>query len=334
MPRNLLAIEFFSGIGGLAYGLLDACPEAEVVASFDTNVVANKVYLHNWAKTTSTRGIDRLDAGFLQKLNADCWLMSPPCQPYTSGGKRLDLDDIRTEPLKNLISILENLESPPMYLFLENVPNFELSQSRNRLIMALNTHGYTINEFLISPMQFGIPNNRRRYYLTAVRCSNAQNYPINEPRIHIHPFNYCPKLPNPPIMIHLSKFLDELTPQETLKWLVKDADIFKRKNFRFDVVNAAKISVEHICSRESGISKSPAENCANQGPNFNFMDSAFFNANSSRLDYSNPISSTFTKAYGSHHFFGSGSFLQTKKLNVITKLMVRSSMTVVKGTKH
>ena len=42
------AAEFYSGIGGLHYSLLQACSEAEVVAAFDINLLANKVYEHNF----------------------------------------------------------------------------------------------------------------------------------------------------------------------------------------------------------------------------------------------------------------------------------------------
>lgn len=62
------------------------------------------------------------------RYQADCWLLSPPCQPYTQGGKMKDIDDSRAKPLLHLIKLLSALENPPTYLFLENVKNFEVSQ--------------------------------------------------------------------------------------------------------------------------------------------------------------------------------------------------------------
>jgi tRNA (cytosine38-C5)-methyltransferase len=52
--------------------------------------------------------------------------MSPPCQPYTRGGKQLDLEDNRTQALKNLINILPQLKTKPEFIMLENVVNFEV----------------------------------------------------------------------------------------------------------------------------------------------------------------------------------------------------------------
>lgn len=41
------------------------------------------------------------------------------------------------------------------------------SSTRLRLLQTLHTHGYTTLELLLTPLQFGIPNSRLRYYLLA-----------------------------------------------------------------------------------------------------------------------------------------------------------------------
>jgi tRNA (cytosine38-C5)-methyltransferase len=79
----------------------------------------------------------------------------------------MDLKDNRAAALKYLISLLPLLAVAPTYIFLENVVGFEESESRNLLISCLNRMGYSIKEWHLSPVQFGIPNDRPRYYLTA-----------------------------------------------------------------------------------------------------------------------------------------------------------------------
>ncbi|KAJ3101778.1 tRNA (cytosine-5-)-methyltransferase [Phlyctochytrium planicorne] len=132
MGEEIRALEFFSGIGGLHYGLNLAIRSATVLCSFDINQIANDVYKSNFGKAPST----------------------------------LDDEDERSKPLLHLVEVLSAMTYLPKYLFLENVPNFEKSRSRSRLLTALVSRGYTIHEFLLSPLQFGIPNDRRRYYLT------------------------------------------------------------------------------------------------------------------------------------------------------------------------
>ena len=62
----------------------------------------------------------------IEKYGANCWLMSPPCQPYTRGGKSLDDKDQRATGLLHLIDVLSKISDPPNYIFLENVLNFEV----------------------------------------------------------------------------------------------------------------------------------------------------------------------------------------------------------------
>ncbi|ORZ20365.1 S-adenosyl-L-methionine-dependent methyltransferase [Absidia repens] len=241
MTGPIRCLEFFSGIGGLHHGLNIAGVHAEVVASFDVNEIANKVYAHNFKKEPSKKTIDRLTAKDIEKYQADCWLLSPPCQPYTQGGKMKDINDSRAKPLLHLIKLLSTLENPPTYLFLENVKNFEISQSRQELMTQLEALGYEINECLLSPIQFGIPNHRLRYYLTARR----KQQPKNEENVHtspttkttenrkIHttwPFDQEQTFDVP----ELANFLEQLNDDDS--FIVPSRYILRLHNFRLDIV--------------------------------------------------------------------------------------------------
>ncbi|KND02682.1 hypothetical protein, variant [Spizellomyces punctatus DAOM BR117] len=89
-------------------------------------------------------------------------------------GKQLDDQDARAEGLLHLIELLAILKEPPFYIFLENVVNFEKSRSRDLLVSQLVRLGYEYSEWLLSPLQFGIPNDRMRYYLTARRTGTTK----------------------------------------------------------------------------------------------------------------------------------------------------------------
>lgn len=140
------------------------------MAAYDNNQAANLVYKHNFGLAPINRNIEH----FQEFPLADCWLLSPPCQPYTAGGNMLDESDDRARPLHHLINLLQRSTTPPRWIFLENVPNFEKSRSRERLVNALSSRGYRCTEFLTTPIDphVGIPNNRLRYYLAAERIQN------------------------------------------------------------------------------------------------------------------------------------------------------------------
>ncbi|KAI9280184.1 S-adenosyl-L-methionine-dependent methyltransferase [Umbelopsis sp. AD052] len=231
----ITCLEFFSGIGGLHHALNVAGINASVAKAFDMNEVANKVYQNTFGSAPSNKAIDRLTVKDIERYNADCWLLSPPCQPYTRGGKLQDSEDQRAKPLLHLITLLPKLSILPRYIFLENVKNFECSQSREALVNQLDNLNYDIQECLLSPTQFGIPNHRLRYYLIARRRDapiDAGEY-IERAIIHeCWPFDgERIEFVTPPI----SAFVD-LEETDADQHLVPEKYLTKSNNFRFDII--------------------------------------------------------------------------------------------------
>ncbi|KAH6575329.1 hypothetical protein BASA50_006885 [Batrachochytrium salamandrivorans] len=142
-PR-VRALEFFSGIGGMHYGLEWAAADFEIVAAFDINPTANKCYQHNFNINPIEKNIQNLNPATFDKFNANCWLMSPPCQPYTRTGKQLDHEDPRALGFLFLMDVLAKMEHPPTYIFIENVVNFEIEI-------------HTVGEFVEENVSFSHP---------------------------------------------------------------------------------------------------------------------------------------------------------------------------------
>ncbi|KAI9313368.1 S-adenosyl-L-methionine-dependent methyltransferase [Dichotomocladium elegans] len=95
--------------------------------------------------------------------------MSPPCQPYTRVGLQQGSQDARSKSFLHLLNVLEKMTHQPKFILVENVKGFEESDSRDMLTSTLEHCGYTYQEFLLTPLQLGIPNSRMRYYLLAKR---------------------------------------------------------------------------------------------------------------------------------------------------------------------
>mmetsp|Transcript_211 Transcript_211/g.448 ORF Transcript_211/g.448 Transcript_211/m.448 type:complete len:360 (-) Transcript_211:855-1934(-) len=161
------AAEFYSGIGGLHYSLLQACSEAEVVAAFDINLLANKVYEHNFGMKPGQYDIGRLKAAELDQLEADVWLLSPPCQPYTRQGLQLGSQDARAVSFINLLEKIDAMKCRPKFLLVENVVGFETSSTRFCLVDTLEKNGYVTQEYIVSPLDVGVPYSRTRYFCLA-----------------------------------------------------------------------------------------------------------------------------------------------------------------------
>lgn len=163
-------LELYSGIGGMHCAVKECGISYEIIAAIDVNTTANKIYKHNFPESNLMDcGIESLSATQLDEMEIDMIVMSPPCQPFTRVGKKLDAEDIRTKSFLHLTSLLPRLNNCPKYILVENVKGFEDSETCLKLRETLMKCNFTYQEFLLTPLQFGIPNSRLRYYLIAKR---------------------------------------------------------------------------------------------------------------------------------------------------------------------
>jgi site-specific DNA-cytosine methylase len=170
---RVTALEFYSGIGGLHYGLLQAAPHAQVLDAFDLSDVANATYEHNFGIKPAQVNIGALSVAKLSSYGASTWLMSPPCQPYTRKGLKKDSADGRARSFLDILDLLPKLSRPPKFILIENVVGFEASDTRERLLATLSDARYVVQEFILSPLQFGIPYSRPRYFCIAKQAPLA-----------------------------------------------------------------------------------------------------------------------------------------------------------------
>ncbi|KAG2590046.1 hypothetical protein PVAP13_5NG312300 [Panicum virgatum] len=201
-PALWRVLEFYSGIGGMVvlstlalfpdsphdlsnlaaarvsapysfcsqrYSLMALGARAEVVEAFDINDVANDVYEHNFGHRPCQGNIQTLTASDLDKYKAHAWLLSPPCQPYTRQGLQKHSADARAFSFIKILNLMQNMSYPPQMLFVENVVGFEVSDTHDQLLEVLSSLNFNLQEFILSPLQFGVPYSRPRYFCLAKR---------------------------------------------------------------------------------------------------------------------------------------------------------------------
>nr|CAD1823999.1 unnamed protein product [Ananas comosus var. bracteatus] len=162
-------LEFYSGIGAMRYSLIKAGVRGEVVEAFDINDRANDVYEHNFSHRPFQGNIQILTAADLDKYRARAWLLSPPCQPYTRQGLKKHSADARASSFIKILDLMPHMLQPPLLLFVENVVGFEISDTHKQLMEVLARLGFVTQEYILSPLQFGIPYSRPRYFCLAKR---------------------------------------------------------------------------------------------------------------------------------------------------------------------
>ncbi|RZC61366.1 hypothetical protein C5167_023100 [Papaver somniferum] len=113
---------------------MEAVVEATMLESFDINDKENDVYEHDFGH-----------------------------RPYQK-----DSGDARAFSFLNILELIPKLSSPPLMLFVENVVGFETSDTRKQMVEMLKKTSFTAQEFILSPLQFGVPYSRPRYFCLVV----------------------------------------------------------------------------------------------------------------------------------------------------------------------
>ena len=195
---KLIVFEFFSGIGGMHESLNKITNiKIEKIIPYDININSNLTYKFNYIIEPKSITIESLTLENYEKIIEEnykndnnknnlfiLWTMSPPCQPFTRQGNKKELEDNRSNSFKHLMNILNKTKYFPNYFILENVKNFENSKASEMLIELFNNKKYDFLQFLLSPLQFNIPNSRLRYYFIGrekqfVTFKNNRNDIIN-----------------------------------------------------------------------------------------------------------------------------------------------------------
>jgi site-specific DNA-cytosine methylase len=135
----------------------------EVVAAFDQDSAANRIYEVNYGLKPGSRNLDTIKA--CEIPFADIWWMSPPCTPYTVRGAQRDACDPRAASILNLIKLVSQVR--PKALLLENVLGFSQSTVLGYLKNQLATLEYQYLEITLCPTQLGVPMKRPRYFICA-----------------------------------------------------------------------------------------------------------------------------------------------------------------------
>ncbi len=146
------------------------------------NPRANEAYTHLHGTPAPVNvNLETVSPAALAAHNCSMWLMSPPCQPYTSLSGQADAKDPRSKALRHIFThVLPSLHEPPLYLAIENVPAFLWSEGRKMVVASLRQLNYDIEEFELCPTLFGIPNKRRRYFLIAKRHLRPRHAEVDE----------------------------------------------------------------------------------------------------------------------------------------------------------
>ena len=184
MSKNYFSvIDLFAGAGGLSYGFAQdkdfkiiAANEIEydMAQTYSLNHPSVKVYNCD----IKDFGLKNLKQDFeIEKGDIDLIVGGPPCQAYSTVGKRL-LDDPRGQLFQEYYRVLKELE-PKAFIF-ENVKGL-LSMSKGELfkiiISLFESLGYKIYHKVLNSADYGVPQIRERIIIVGTKLNNKYYFP-------------------------------------------------------------------------------------------------------------------------------------------------------------
>lgn len=174
LPDAPTVISTFAGCGGSSLGYSMAGYKELLAVEWDDNAVATfklnfpdvPVYHGDIAKLCVE---DVLQRTGLQVGELDVFDGSPPCQGFSTAGKR-DFDDDRNQLFREYVRLLRGLK--PKVFVMENVSG--MVKGKMKLIFAeilreLKASGYKVSARLLNAMYFNVPQSRQRMIFIGVR---------------------------------------------------------------------------------------------------------------------------------------------------------------------
>lgn len=167
-------LDLFSGAGGSSTGA--ALAGAEIVAAVDMWHVAHRTYVDNFENVTHLDGrCEELSpAGVKRKIGKiDLLLASPECTSHTCAKGSAPRSEESRETAIQVVRYAEVFK--PRWLVIENVVHMRAWERYGEFLSRLRSAGYNLRTQVLNAADFGVPQARRRLFITADReCEPAE----------------------------------------------------------------------------------------------------------------------------------------------------------------
>jgi DNA (cytosine-5)-methyltransferase 1 len=156
-------IDLFAGGGGLSLGFQNA--GFEIKAAFDNWLPAIEIYKQNFNHPIFQKDLsNQQNIVFLKSYQPDMIIGGPPCQDFSSAGKRNEQD--KADLTIDFAQIVSHLR--PKIFVMENVARITTTKTLAKAIEIFKTHGYGLSAQVLDASLCKVPQLRKRFFLIGV----------------------------------------------------------------------------------------------------------------------------------------------------------------------
>jgi DNA (cytosine-5)-methyltransferase 1 len=164
---SIAGLDLFSGAGGFTLGLKQA-GVVTLGAVEKEPYRAQTFALHTPNANLIQSDIQKVDLS-VYRGKVDLVYGGPPCQPFSSGGRRLASQDDR-DMIPEYVKAIERVN--PFAFLMENVPGLSVGERGSYLssvLQAFRDLGYRVSWKVINAADFGVPQKRRRLFVVGMK---------------------------------------------------------------------------------------------------------------------------------------------------------------------
>ena len=159
---NMRVVDLFCGCGGLSLGFQKA--GFKIVAAFDNWDEAITVYHNNFNHPIQKLDLSNVGEAvpIIEALHPDMIIGGPPCQDFSSAGKR-DEDNGRGDLTISYAHIIASIK--PEWFVMENVDRIIKTQKLVEAIDVFKAAGYGLTRTILNASRCGTPQRRKRFIM-------------------------------------------------------------------------------------------------------------------------------------------------------------------------
>ena len=161
--NNMRTVDLFCGCGGMSLGFQKA--GFNIVAAFDNWEHAVDIYGKNFPDHPIIKKDLQIlddDFSFIADFDPDIIIGGPPCQDFSSAGKR-DENLGRGDLTVIFANIIKSIK--PKFFVMENVEMITKSEKLKNAIDILKLAGYGITIKILDSSRCGVPQKRKRFFM-------------------------------------------------------------------------------------------------------------------------------------------------------------------------
>jgi len=181
--NSLNVIDLFSGVGGLSYGFyknknFKVLAANEILKNMAIAYSLNhpEVKMYNMDIKYFSKSCFDKDQKSEEKKVIDIVVGGPPCQAYSTVGKRL-LDDPRGKLFQEYYRLLDELK--PKFFLYENVSGLLAMRNdlHGHIVKLFESLSYKVNSPVLNAVDYGVPQIRKRVIITGTKLGRKFEYP-------------------------------------------------------------------------------------------------------------------------------------------------------------